>query len=120
MVGLALVMAENSVKTAATVAAPLTSPLLRYVEHLKPLDEWACRRLDDVERMVPVVTKPTGEVWQCWRGDRERVTELHFDQPGPVGSHRVTYMWRWWSGYDARDELPGSRDNDRPWINEFT
>lgn len=67
MVGVALGMAEDSVKTAATVAAPLATPLFRYVEHLKPLDEWACRRLDDVERLVPAVTKPTGEVSKVGR-----------------------------------------------------
>ncbi|KAK8377676.1 hypothetical protein O3P69_013962 [Scylla paramamosain] len=52
-VGAALGVAENSLKTAVTKAAPLAEPLLRYAGHLKPLDEWACRRLDDVERMMP-------------------------------------------------------------------
>ncbi|MPC91788.1 Perilipin-5 [Portunus trituberculatus] len=63
-VGVALAAAENSFKTAVTKAAPLAEPLLRYAGHLKPLDDWACRRLDDVERMVPVVTKPSSEVRQ--------------------------------------------------------
>ena len=61
---MALGMAEGSLKTAVTVAVPLAVPLVKYVEHLKPLDEWACRVLDDVERRVPVVTKPSGEVGQ--------------------------------------------------------
>lgn len=60
--GVALDVAEGTLQSAATVAVPLATPLLGYVEHLKPLDDWACRRLDDVERMVPAITKPTGEV----------------------------------------------------------
>lgn len=62
MVNVALNIAEGTLKIAATVAAPLTTPLLGYVEHLKPLDDWACRRLDNVEMMIPAITKPTGEV----------------------------------------------------------
>lgn len=63
MVGAALVVAEGTLKSVATVAVPLTTPLLGCVERLKPLDDWACQRLDAVEKMVPVITKPTGEVW---------------------------------------------------------
>lgn len=82
MVGVALGMAEDSVKTAATVAAPLATPLFRYVEHLKPLDEWACRRLDDVERLVPAVTKPTGEMLSATR-EGVLVTVAGGDDPQP-------------------------------------
>lgn len=60
--GVALNVAEGTLMSAVTVATPLTTPLLGYADRLKPLDDWACRRLDDVERMVPAITKPTGEV----------------------------------------------------------
>lgn len=70
MVGVALDAAESTLKSAVTVTAPLTTPLLGYVERLKPLDDWACRRLDDVEMMMPAITKPTEEVKLCinWNG----------------------------------------------------
>lgn len=62
VVGMALGVAESTLKSAATVAVPLTTPLLGYVERLKPLDDWACLWLDAVEKMMPAINKPTGEM----------------------------------------------------------
>ncbi|XP_069945907.1 perilipin-2-like [Cherax quadricarinatus] len=60
-VGLALRVAEGSV-LAATVMLPLATPLLRPVGGWRTVDLWACKALDKLQTIAPIVNKPTAEV----------------------------------------------------------
>ncbi|KAK4319448.1 hypothetical protein Pmani_009613 [Petrolisthes manimaculis] len=61
-VGVMVNVAEVSMRAAAAVACPLSSPVLAGVGGWTALDEWACRGLDTVEGLVPSLKQPTSQV----------------------------------------------------------
>ena len=61
-VGAALQAAEAGVSVVANTALPLAHPLLNQVGGWDTLDQWACRGLDRVEEVAPIITQPTKEV----------------------------------------------------------
>ncbi|XP_071551555.1 perilipin-1-like isoform X2 [Panulirus ornatus] len=67
-VGAVVGAAETSVRIAMTGAIPLAAPIIHSAGDWKVLDEWACRGLDSVEEMAPIVTKPTNEMVEDIQG----------------------------------------------------
>ncbi|KAK3853646.1 hypothetical protein Pcinc_039822 [Petrolisthes cinctipes] len=61
-VGVMVNVAEVSLRAAAAVACPLSSPVLAGVGGWTAVDEWACRGLDTVEGLVPSLKQPTSQV----------------------------------------------------------
>lgn len=54
--------AEISLRAAAAVAYPLSSPVLAGVGGWTTIDEWACRGLDTLENFLPALKQPTKQV----------------------------------------------------------
>lgn len=60
--GAALRAAEASMRVAASGALPLATPIVNTVGGWGVIDEWACRGLDRVEKVAPIIKKPTDEI----------------------------------------------------------
>ncbi|XP_068240456.1 perilipin-2 isoform X2 [Palaemon carinicauda] len=60
--GAALRAAEASVRVAASGAMPLATPIVNTVGGWSVVDEWACRGLDKVEEVAPIIKKPPREI----------------------------------------------------------
>ncbi|XP_064121671.1 lipid storage droplets surface-binding protein 2-like [Macrobrachium nipponense] len=60
--GAALRAAEASMRVAASGAMPLATPIVNTVGGWGVVDEWACRGLDKVEKVAPIIKKQPREI----------------------------------------------------------
>ncbi|KAK8750895.1 hypothetical protein OTU49_015047 [Cherax quadricarinatus] len=67
LMGAAILASEASIRVAATGAIPLAAPILERVGGWEKVDEWACRGLDSVERVAPIIKQPTQEIVKTTR-----------------------------------------------------
>lgn len=60
--GAALRAAEASMRVAASGAMPLATPIVNTVGGWGVVDEWACRGLDQMEKVAPIIKKQPREI----------------------------------------------------------